>query len=131
MTETEVARFWDDGFLSVPQLIDDAELQRLRDALSDHLVVIRVAADQHPEPHHDIRPGLGRQPRRCHRHLVRTRYASHGKILLLHARCPEASQHAGEQSVGEFLVVARRDHCDAESGAGDDRATTHGLGRPP
>jgi len=41
LTETEVARFWDDGFLSVPQLIDDAELQRLRDAYDD-IIAFRV-----------------------------------------------------------------------------------------
>lgn len=35
LTATEVERFWGDGFLSVPRLIDDEELDRLRTAYDD------------------------------------------------------------------------------------------------
>lgn len=35
LTADEVDRFWGDGFLSVPRLIDDDEVQRLREAYDD------------------------------------------------------------------------------------------------
>jgi ectoine hydroxylase-related dioxygenase (phytanoyl-CoA dioxygenase family) len=41
LTAAEVTRFWDDGFLSVPRLVDDAEVKRLRDAYDD-IIEFRV-----------------------------------------------------------------------------------------
>jgi len=41
LTVEEVERFWSDGFLSVPRLIEDDEVQRLRDAY-DEIIDFRV-----------------------------------------------------------------------------------------
>lgn len=43
LTPEEVTRFWDDGFLSVPRLVDDDEVHRLRQAYDD-IIDFRVAS---------------------------------------------------------------------------------------
>ena len=80
--------------------------------LSDHLVMVGIAADQHPERDDAVKFSGSRQARHRPRHLVRAGHANDRQAL--YARGPQAGRQPVQQAVHQRFVEARRADADAK-----------------